>query len=86
MDDGRRPVRANHSAMDGRDANRAASRRRSSGTVMPSSAARRTSAAYTSSSISRICTVLGISALSHADMHDAILGDVPVEANYDLPP
>jgi hypothetical protein len=72
--------------MDGRDANRAASRRRSSGTVMPSSAARRTSAAYTSSSISRICTVLGIFALSHADVHEPILSAAPVKANYDQPP
>ena len=83
IDDGRRPVRDNHSAMDGRDASRAASRRRSSGTVMPSSAARRTSAAYTSSSISRICTVLGIFAFFHADLHDAILRP---GGNYDQPP
>ena len=43
-EDGRRPVRASHCATDGRAANRAASRRRSSGTVMPSSPARRTNA------------------------------------------
>ena len=58
--EGRLPVRRNHSAIEGRAANREASRRRSSGTVMPSSPARRTNPAYTSSSMSRICTVLGI--------------------------
>ena len=52
--EGRRPVRASHCATEGRAANRAASRRSNSGTVIPSSAARRTNAAYTSSSMSRI--------------------------------
>ena len=52
--EGRRPVRASHCATEGRAANRAASRRSSSGTVIPSSAARRTNAAYMSSSMSRI--------------------------------
>ena len=40
--EGRRPIRESHCVTDGGPARRAASRRSSSGTVMPSSAARRT--------------------------------------------
>lgn len=54
MSVGRVRVRRNHSDIDGRAASRAASLRISSGTLMPASAARRDSAAYTSSSTSRI--------------------------------
>ncbi len=56
--EGRR-VRLSHASTLGRAASRAASARNSSGTLTPVSTARRTSAAYTSSSRSRICTVLG---------------------------
>jgi hypothetical protein len=58
--DERRDVRSSQVRTLGRVANRVASDRSSSGTLIPSSAARLTNAAYTSSSMSRICTVLGM--------------------------
>lgn len=63
MSEGRRRVRVSHSATLGRAAILVASRRSSSGTVIPASAACRASAEYTPSSMSRIWIVLGTYAL-----------------------
>ena len=78
----RRRVLASQSSTLGLLASRAASRRSNSGTVMPAAAAWRLREAYVWSSMSLICTVLGIYASYHAWMH-IHLGPSPSSCSFE---